>query len=370
MKNSLAILFAVIYSALNLFAVDALPAIPAVSLKTIDTKLSTSQTHRVELAKGWNMVSVPGYDTINMSELFSNSTYVNVVYYFDPSINNYTSYMPHNTSSQLTSIKPSQGIWVYANIAFSLTFNASVDPAYSSSSSSSLISTSSNSTSSSSSSVTSSQSSSSSTAANLNSARLIADYNFNNSLADTLNPDSVLQTLNTKFVDNAIYSNGIYRSTFASDTIENGSYIITPVLENFSYDNFTINLRFKPLDTGTILVGGTDYRWFFVNSGYSNSLEIYFNNYSDSFTISNANVKSNEWNTLIISVDTNNKKVITYLNDVKLEDITLPSTFKYEVVNSSQKENDKKFTFSNFSSGLQFKGYVDYLKIYNGSLTN
>ena len=380
MKNSLVILSAVVTSTLNLLAIDALPSIPAVSLKTIDTILTTSKSNKVDLVKGWNMVSVPGYDTVNVADIFSNSTYVNTVYYYDSSISNYTRYVPNDSSSNLSSIKPSNGVWVYANVAFSLTFNVSVESSCSSSSTvdsssvssiaTSSLTSSSSLSSSSSSSATTSQTNVSSTATSLENLKLIADYNFNGTFNDSINDNAVLQTLNTEFVDNAIYSNGVYTSTFDTDNLKGGSYIITPNLENLSYNNFTINLKFKPLSSGNIMVGGTSYRWFSIISGSDNTLEFTFNNQRESHILSDAKLIMNEWNTLIVSVDIGKSKVITYLNNSRLNDITLPSTFSYSVIGTYAESRDKQFTFSNFSNGMTFKGYVDYLKIYDNSLTN
>jgi len=92
-------------------------------LQTIDHHFTASISKKVEVVQGWNMISIPGYQSVELSTIFSDSDHVSVVYYYDPSSSTYKSYDPASNSNEITSIDPSQGIWVNANKKFTLLFN-------------------------------------------------------------------------------------------------------------------------------------------------------------------------------------------------------------------------------------------------------
>ena len=132
MKNRLIILTAAIVASTTLNAIDtlALPSGPEISsgivLKTVNNTMTSSNSKIITFIKGWNMVSIPGYDTVNISEVFSDSTYVYNVYYYSASTGSYLTYNPAEVSNTYTTIDPSQGFWVYAYEPFQLVFNTSI----------------------------------------------------------------------------------------------------------------------------------------------------------------------------------------------------------------------------------------------------
>ena len=94
-------------------------------------------------------------------------------------------------------------------------------------------------------------------------------------------------------------------------------------------------------------------------------LEVTLNNQALVYLIPNSKLKTNEWQSVICSVDTSAKKIITILNGQRLGDIALSPDFHFEVVGTPFENTDRLFTFANYSDGSAFHGYVDNLKVWN-----
>jgi len=96
---------------------------------TTEETLTANKSKTVSLATGWNMVSIAGYESVDVSKVLGNSTYVSVVYYFDATKGKYVSYVPSQANNEYTTIQPTDGVWVNAIKPFSMTFNASISAA-------------------------------------------------------------------------------------------------------------------------------------------------------------------------------------------------------------------------------------------------
>jgi len=87
--------------------------------------LSSSKTLSVELSTGWNMVSIAGYQSSDISKVFGNTKYISVVYYYDTK-KGYLAYTPGSSSNSYTTIEPTHGIWVNAISPFKVTFKTNI----------------------------------------------------------------------------------------------------------------------------------------------------------------------------------------------------------------------------------------------------
>ncbi|UCD52338.1 MAG: hypothetical protein JSW27_06810 [Phycisphaerales bacterium] len=203
-----------------------------------------------------------------------------------------------------------------------------------------------------------------------------AHYRFDGDGSDTCNAGHPFEFKGVDFAGNTLYLNGRY---------EYGSKGYRAVVDVpwLAYDSFTISLEFNPVfsgkkegllisflnpgrtETNNIITGGTSHRWFSLRSGQNKKLELTLNNQDYVYTFKKAVVQEKSWNRVICCVDLKNRLIRTFYNHARQEDIHLPSDFVLRVRPS---DNDEKLTFTNYSNGSTFYGYVDNLRIWDRAL--
>jgi len=156
--------------------------------------------------------------------------------------------------------------------------------------------------------------------------------------------------------------NGIY------DGNPDGFHAVATIT-GFSYESFTVALDFfaAEFSNNNILTGGVSYRWFSLRHN-AGKLEVTLNNQSLVYLIPDSDLRTNEWQSVICSVDASAKRIITVLNGRRLQDIVLSPDFHFEVIGTPAENLDRLFTFANYSDGSVFHGYVDNLKVWSRAL--
>lgn len=209
---------------------------------------------------------------------------------------------------------------------------------------------------------------------------MLAHYKFDADGSDSCCVSDPFQLSNTKFVKDTLYLNGCYEhgGDFGYRAIAN--------LPGLNYKSFTISLEFKPLDpsrrtniltrlfnlsfedTGNIITGGTSHRWFGIRRNRKGALEITLNNQDYVHTYESVYVNNEAWNRITCCVDLENMLIRTFFNGKGLEDVHLPSDFVLSVLGSRSEDSDEQLTFTNYSNGKTFTGYVDNLRVFDCSL--
>ncbi len=192
---------------------------------------------------------------------------------------------------------------------------------------------------------------------------LVAYYPFNGDANDSSGISEVMGLNNTEFVDNTLYLNGEY-------VYDTNGYRAIANISGFDYRAFSVSLDFYSMDFSkpNILTGGTSYRWFGLRYNNGN-LQLTLNNQRYVHTFTNTSLEANNWHNVVCSFDLENKKIITMLDGEVLPEILLDSDFQLNIIGSGSEDFDKKFTFTNYSNGSVFYGYVDNLMIYNRALS-
>jgi len=197
----------------------------------------------------------------------------------------------------------------------------------------------------------------------------IAHFRFNGNAKNDSKQSAEFELKNTVFNASALYLNGQYEFGDA----ENGYRAVckTPM---FAYAAFTVALRFKAEEFAqgktNIFVGGTSYRWFAINRAESGNLTITLNNQSIVYEVKNAPIDAGKWTVVACGVDLPARRIVAYVNGKKAAEFELPKDFKLEVVGSAAEESDKNWSFTNYSNGNVFHGFVDELIVHNRTLTD
>lgn len=167
------------------------------------------------------------------------------------------------------------------------------------------------------------------------------------------NPDMILE--NAPFQNGGVYSNGIY---YGNDTT--GSLILTPNINNFNFDDFTINIDFNidsyPNGNKPIIIGGTSWRWI---GAYMDGDQLAFmaNDGSD-YYVTDQIVALNQWHTISLRYSKLYKQVGLFFND----DLVLVEEIPILLHN-----NDATFSNEHGGIGDTFEGYWRSLEIFNSS---
>lgn len=179
---------------------------------------------------------------------------------------------------------------------------------------------------------------------------LIAYYPLRNNANDATGKAGAMTLVNAPFQDGGVYCNGVYIYSNSS----NPCNVITPQLEKFNFNSFSIGAKFKvsQYDTRPVFVGGNSYRWvgFYLSS--DGKITLKYNN-SNRVTCNNVKYQLNTWHKALITYDGNVGKL--YLDGV----LGCSTAFKI------QQGNDKNIGVTDFSNGLVFKGVLKDLTIYN-----
>jgi hypothetical protein len=243
-------------------------------------------------------------------------------------------------------------------------------------------------------------------AAQLEPTNLLARYLFQTNGNDCLGKSAPFVLTNSTFTHEVLFVQGSYASYVSAPSLNIGHssvYLGSPILSDLDYRSFTVGFDFYPVGKGVpkpkpllnrfektldnlmggryrqwfargdwggrnILTGGISCRWLGFNRAY-NHLTITLNNQDFTHEFTSTVVEPNRWHHVICSVNLQKKRILTWFDGRKLDDIMLSDDFKLDVIGSKYEETDREFTFINFSNGSVFYGYAADLKIFNQALT-
>jgi hypothetical protein len=204
------------------------------------------------------------------------------------------------------------------------------------------------------------------TSAQAQPAHLLAAYSFDAGAVDATGNSGPMVLGNAPVTNSSLYLNGKY-----SGNDPQGFLAIAPIT-GLSYDSFTVALDFNPADFlfghASIIVGGTSYRWFSLRHN-TGKLEVTLNNQSQTYVIPNSALQPGRWQSVLCSVNVAARKIVTFVNNIRVADIDLPVGFRFEVVGSPAENFEREFSFANYSNADVFSGYVDNLKVWSRALS-
>ncbi|MGI0117608.1 hypothetical protein [Zooshikella sp. RANM57] len=189
------------------------------------------------------------------------------------------------------------------------------------------------------------------------------DNESNQPSTQTLNEENAIEDLRTKNVRQVMFLNGRHADE------ENGYLAYASLNPEFDYDKFTMALNFLPYanedNNYTIVVGGIATRWIslHVNEGI---LQLSLNNHKKTYPLPNLTIKNNQWNHATISTDIAKKEILITLNGWSLEVINLDHDFQFDPKRNNIP--DKYISFSDFSCGCVFHGFVSDIKVFKKPL--
>ncbi len=107
---------------------------------------------------------------------------------------------------------------------------------------------------------------------------------------------------------------------------------------------------------------------FGLSRSEAGNLVVSFNNNSWRQEIKGASLETDKWTVVACSVDIPRRKVLIRLNARKVDEIELPRGFVLWTADSTLKDSDKIWSFSNLGNGNVFHGLVDEFLIYESAL--
>jgi hypothetical protein len=196
----------------------------------------------------------------------------------------------------------------------------------------------------------------------------LAHFRFDGNGKDEKKGNPAFELKNTQFKDNALYLNGKYEFYMPG-----AGYRAVCKCPTLDYAKFTVAIRFKAEaydpDRSNLLTGGTACRWFGMNRSEAGNLTITLNNQEFTREIKDAALRKGKWTVVACGVDLSNHRVLVYLNGKKVANIDLPKRFKLDVIDTAFKDEDKEWSFTNYSNGDVFHGMVDELLVYGRMLS-
>jgi len=197
---------------------------------------------------------------------------------------------------------------------------------------------------------------------------LIAHYRFDRTPKDSSGISGDFTLSNTQYYRDTLYLNGKYHHD------EDDGYRAITQISKLQYSQFTVTLDFFALEFGrartVILMGGRSYRWFGLRWDRG-SISLTFNNQKYEHTFEDGRISERRWHNVICSVDLDRRTVLVMLDGRLLRQLTLPSNFRLDVLaqGSDVQNQDREFTFTNYSNARVFYGYVDNLRVYRRSMS-
>ena len=197
-------------------------------------------------------------------------------------------------------------------------------------------------------------------------APLLGAYSFDAGAVDVTGNNGRMVLQNAAVTNSSLYLNGKYSGN------DPEGFLAIAAITGLSYNSFTVALDFHPADFlaahENIITGGTGYRWFSLRHN-TGKLEVTLNNQSQTYVISNSALQPARWQNVLCSVNVAARKIVTFVNNIRVADIDLPVGFQFDVVGSPAENSDKTLSFVNYSNGDVFSGYIDNLRVWSRALS-
>ena len=200
----------------------------------------------------------------------------------------------------------------------------------------------------------------------------LAHYRFDGDAKDATNKNGEFSLNNTEFRDNALYLNGIYEKSGASN-----GYLASCIIPGLNYEKFSVAMRFKADELirrkNNLITCGRSYRWFGLEQSPNGKLQVTFNNGRFRKEIEGASLEAGKWTVVACSVDVGGRIVNVALDGKRVATLDLSEDFMLDVVKDSTEQNwkgtgDRDWLFTNYGNGNVFHGLVDELIIYGSAL--
>jgi len=203
---------------------------------------------------------------------------------------------------------------------------------------------------------------------------LIAHFKFNGNGLDENRDNPAWELANTRFEDGALFLNGWYDGV--KDPPGYRAMLDTPALRP---DKFSIVLRLKPTKAhkgaqqSSILSASNWHRWFGLQTDDTcgGKLLVKFNNGAYSFRIEGSRLRPETWTVLVCTVDVAARQISVYQDGRRVGHIALPADFILDVLTlpDAQFQKNNVLTFTDYSNGQVFTGWIDELLLYRRILT-
>lgn len=203
---------------------------------------------------------------------------------------------------------------------------------------------------------------------------LIAHFKFEGNGLDENRANPAWELANTKFEDGALFLNGWYDGV--KDPPGYRAVLNTPALRP---EKFSIALRLKPTKAhegaqqSSILSASNWHRWFGLQTDDTcgGKLLVKFNNGAYSFRIEGSRLRPEIWTVLVCTVDVAARQISVYQDGRRVGNIALPADFILDALNLPDAEFQKNnvLTFTNYSNGQVFTGWIDEMLLYRRILT-
>lgn len=192
----------------------------------------------------------------------------------------------------------------------------------------------------------------------LDAQTLIAKYPLLSNGVDSTGNNSEMSIRKAEFKNGGVYSNGIY---YGNDTT--GTFMATPHIEGFNFDDLTIKVEFLieeyPELRMPIIMAGGSWRWM---SAYieGDKIALRVNN-GRLYEVSDITVALDQWNSVSISYNKADGKAMLHLNDILVVIIDVEAT--------NNDSNSQILCFDG-GNGFSFKGYWRNLEMHNASIVS
>ncbi len=198
---------------------------------------------------------------------------------------------------------------------------------------------------------------------------VLASYTFEGTAADTAGVSPPMTLTNAPLIDGALVLNGIYGPA------NTNGYRAAASVPGLSYNAFTFRIECKPAALSEPFVhligGGISNRWFGLSVEFGVlSMRLNLTNANWLFQFPGAELATNQWNQIIVSVDADTGRVAPFLNGSKLREVRLSPGFRFAVVGTAAEQAEKVFSFSNDGNAATFRGSVDNFKVHGRALSD
>jgi len=201
---------------------------------------------------------------------------------------------------------------------------------------------------------------------------LIAHFRFDGNGLDENRENPAWELTNTKFEDGALYLNGSYDGRKNPPGYR--AMLETPGLHP---NKFSIVLRVKPAkpregaSQANIISASNWYRWFSLGTdeAWGGRLLVRFNNGDYSFRIERSLLRQDAWTVLVCTVDIDARQVVVFQDSQPVGRISLSADFVLDVLSKSNFQQNNVLTFTDYSEGKTFTGWIDDMLLYDRVLT-